>query len=246
LDQLDDVLTHLGVRLGHRDRPATPDPAKVSRDTQRWTALATFGHPDLVPALERVVDDDVTEGSLVIGSTEIEGIAASAAARADRTPPAPVCRVDEIGSLGDPVSTGDAERAVEEWSREAAMARLERIRQVRAVRAVHREDDLRQRFIRLVQRTISAECARIREERGEAPRPMLIWLDLSRDTISHWNYAETFRQHLSVGADELAPDRLADPEAIAFREARRLTRTATAPELLDLMREYREFRETLT
>jgi hypothetical protein len=108
------------------------------------------------------------------------------------------------------------------------------------------EDDFRQRFVRLVWREIAAECARARDESQEAPRPMLVWLDLARDTASHWNYAETFRQHLGVGADELAPDRLADPETIPLREARRLTRTATAEELLGLMREFAGFRKTLT
>ena len=247
LEQLDDVLTHLGVRLGHRDRPTTADPARVSRDTQRWTALATFGHPDLVPQLERLAgDSSAGDGALVVGSSEIEGVVATAAARADRTPPAPIGLVAEVGSLGDAVSTGDAERAVAEWSREAALARLEHIRQVRLVRAVRREDDIRQRFIRVVHRTIAAECARARDEDGEAPRPMLIWLDLSRDTVSHWNYAETFRQHLDVGLDELAPDRLADADTITLREARRLTRAATADELLALMREFADFRKTLT
>ncbi len=48
------------------------------------------------------------------------------------------------------------------------------------------------------------------------------------------------------GPDELAPDRLADPKTIPFWEARRLTRTATAEELLALMREFAEFRRTLT
>lgn len=246
LEQLDDVLTHIGVRLGQRDRPASADPARVSRDTQRWTALATFGHPDLAPELERLAEETPTSaGALVIGSAEIEGVVAAAAARADRTPPARLGLIADIGSLGDAVSTGDAERAVEEWSREAALARLDHIRQVRLVRAVHREDDIRQRFIRVVHRTIAAECARLRDEHGEAPRPMLIWLDLSRDTVSHWNYAESFRQRLDIGADELAPDRLGDPDSIPLREARRLTRSSTSGELLDLMREYREFRETL-
>jgi hypothetical protein len=157
-----------------------------------------------------------------------------------------VAQVAEIGSLGAPVSSGDAEQAVTQWSREAALARLEHIRQVRAVSAVRREDDIRQRFVRLVHRTIAAECIRHRDEDGEAPRPMLIWLDLSRDTVSHWNYAETFRQHLGVGLDELAPDRLSDPEAVPLREARRLTRTATSADLLALMQEYADFRRTLT
>jgi hypothetical protein len=246
LEELDELLTHLGVRLGHQDRPATTDPARVSRDTQRWTALASFGHPDLMPQLERLAEDSpASDGSLVIGSAEIEGVVATAAARADRTPPAPVALVADVGSLGDAVSTGDAERAVEEWSREAALARLEHIRRVRLVSAVRREDDIRQRFIRVVQRTIAAECARARDEQGEAPRPMIVWLDLSRDTVTHWNYAETFRQHLDVGADELAPDRLADPDTISPRDARRLTRSSTSVELLDLMREYREFRENV-
>lgn len=246
LEQLDEVLLHLGVRLGSRDRPVTTDASCVSRDAQRWTALATYGHPNLVPQLERLASDPTTgDGVLVVGSTEIEGVVATAAARADRTPPTPVGLVAELGTLGDAVSTGDAERAVEQWSKEAALARLEQIRQVRLVRAIRREGDIRQRFVRLVQRVIAAECARVRDDQGDPPRPMLIWLDLSRDTVTHWNYAETFRQHLGVGADELAPDRLADPETIAVREARRLTRSSTSAELLDLMREYREFRETL-
>jgi hypothetical protein len=75
---------------------------------------------------------------------------------------------------------------------------------------------------------------------------MLVWLDLARDTVSHWNYAETFRQHLGLGAEELAPDQLADPERIPLREARRLSRLVTADELLGLMREFAEFRQTLT
>lgn len=75
---------------------------------------------------------------------------------------------------------------------------------------------------------------------------MVVWLDLARDTATHWNYAETFRQRLGLGADELAPDRLADPDTVSLREARRLTRTATAEELLELMREYAKFQETLT
>ena len=49
-----------------------------------------------------------------------------------------------------------------------------------------------------------------------------------------------------TGVRPLAPDRLADPDVIPLREARRLTRTAAADELLELMREYAKFQETLT
>jgi hypothetical protein len=247
LDQLDDVLTHLRVRLGNRDRPVTSDSSMVSRDVSRWTALATYGHPDLEPRLECIskqVGND--NGALVIGVAEIEGVVASAAARADRTPPQPLSLIADIGTLDEAVSTGEARTAVEEWSRAEALTRLEHSRAVRAVRAVRWEDDIRDRFVRLVRRVITAECARLFADSGDAPRPMLVWLDLARDTVSHWNYAETFRQHLGLGAEELAPDQLADPERIPLREARRLSRLVTADELLGLMREFAEFRQTLT
>jgi hypothetical protein len=63
------------------------------------------------------------------------------------------------------------------------------------------EDDIHQRFVRLVRRVNAA----------------WIW---AATPPPHWNYVETFRECLDVGADELAPDRLADPER-RFRSGRR-------------------------
>lgn len=79
----------LDVSLDRPGRPTASDPARASRDPERWAALATYGHPDLGPALRRaggggaLAGDDETLVLRELGGRWV-------AFRADRTPPARV------------------------------------------------------------------------------------------------------------------------------------------------------------
>lgn len=250
LAELQELLTHLGVRLSLPDRPATGDPDRVSRDERTWLALATYGHPRLVPELERVAGGAATEtpittdGALVVAVDDHGDAPVSAAVRADRTPPERVRGVGDLGGLGDPVSTGEAEVLARRLAQDEALARLEHWRQVVAVRTVQREQDLEQRFVRLVRRVVAAECDRRRDADGRAPRPAAVWLELTRDTLSGWSYAETFRQALGLDLAGLVPDRLADPAAVVG-STRRTSLHDTGRELLGLMAEWKQLQAGL-
>lgn len=241
LEQLANLASHLRLRVGHPNRPATFDPAQVSRDAKAWRALATYGHPDLVEELERVAGDDGPAGPLVVGRHDGEGVAVIAAARADRTPPRMVRSVEELGLLGEATSTGEAQTLADSVARREGLARLERKREVLGFRMVKVEEAIRQRFIRLVHRQIAAECAASRDA-GEIS-PTLVWLDMTRDQVTGWSYADTFRATLDLTIEEVAPARLGEPGAVSSAEAKRVSRLACSEELMQLMREYRAVRD---
>lgn len=239
LEQLADLLPHLGARLGHPDRPSSTDPDRVSRDAEDWCSLRSYGHPDLVTQLEKVVvSAPTTDGALVIA--EAEEFPVAAALRADRSPPERVHLVDQLGDLGSPVSTGDAERMAAEIARAAGDARLEHIRRTVAQRAFHRREALVRRFVLLVHRQITAECVLPRHATGDGPDPAAVWAELAADTATGWAYAETFRRLAGVERSELLPPSATDPDRMSPAEARRTTRSRTYADLDQIMREWRE------
>lgn len=239
LQELGDLLPHLGVRLGHPDRPASTDPERVSRDEDDWCSLASYGHPDLVPRLEKVAAAAPDPSDALVIEHSDDG-AVAAALRADRTPPETVPRVDDLGDLGSPVSAGEAHHLAAEIARAAATVRLEQVRRTVAQRTHHRHQALIRRFVTLVRRQVTAECAVSRDRTGDPDDPRDVWRDLAADTATGWAYAGALRHRAGLDVDDLLGAGLADPDRMSLGEARRLTRQRTYAELDQLLREWRD------
>ena len=246
LDQLRMLVRdHLGIEVGLPDAPASFDPKQVSRDRGSWCALATYGHPRLEGLLRQRAEESREEDVLTLGRADVESITRTAVVRADRVPPQAVRRVDALATLGAKASDADAGREADALARDAALARLEHIREVVLRRAVRREESIRQRFVRLVRRTIVSECALSHHEHGTVADPLAIWLSFGQDQTA-WRYADTFRNRLDVGFDQLLPSHPADLTAMSVGQARAGHRDRTADELNQLMVEWREFESSLT
>jgi hypothetical protein len=243
LSQLDERLRHLGVRLGTATCPASADPAQVSRDEVDWTALTTYGHPRLAEQLDNVLDGaDLVgaDGGLVIGrdvSAIDEGVIVTAQVRDDRAPPEPLTTVADVGDLATAVSTAEALQLASSVAGREASRRLALVQLARQVRSMRRQDDIRRRIIRLAHRVIATECTLRREEQGMAPLPADVWRGLGRDP-SGWRYADQIRDRLGLTIDDVAPDRLAEPDAFKPGWPKRSALHETADELLDHARQW--------
>ena len=243
LEQLREVLTEdLDVTLATEGRPVTFDPERASRDPQRWSALGTYGHPMLEPALlaaaSRAPGGADHDATLVIE----EECGLAVAFRSDRTPPARVRSVTDLLDLGAPLAAGEAAAGARRYVEEAAARRQS---EVRAVRSTNRErwlETIRQRFGDLVRHAVRAEqLLRLRAD-GEAPEPYLVWLSITGDEQNGqeqngWAEAEAFRDYLGMSIDELLPKGGPGSDARPERELRNLRRS-TAEQLVALMEEY--------
>jgi hypothetical protein len=245
LSELERRLSHLGIRLGTAGLPASSDPDRVSRDESDWCALATYGHPRLAEQLARVLDgDDLVgaEGGLVIARADggvDDGIVVTAPVRDDRTPPEPVSSVQQIGELGRPVSTTEAEWVAIEMARHEAMVRAEQLRATNVVGLVRQKEGITRRFLRLVHRAIATECTLEREEKGMAPSPGAVWIELQRRD-DDWRYAGGFCQRLGLTVDDVAPARLAEPSAFLPGWPKRPVWHERAAELRGLMAAWKD------
>lgn len=192
----------LGVALDAPGEPSSFDPGRISRDAERWCALATYGHPRLRFALERLAAGSTSEqAALVIA----EGGERAVAYRADRTPPMPVRSIAELNDLGASVSAGEAEMLARQKLSDVLEARRTRGEVMSATRRARIEMRLRHRFRMAVGRSVRAEqLLRLRRD-GEAPDPRLVWFDLARPGEPGWQDAESLRELLSMPLDELLP-----------------------------------------
>jgi Helicase conserved C-terminal domain len=228
------VADRFGLGLDRPGRPTTFEPARASRDPESWMALATYGHPVLAAELARLAGDRPDHGALVI-----DGLSGGplAAVRSDRTPPEPLASVDLLDTLGQPVSTGEAQTLAMQLARTALSRRTEQVEQVVAARRARWIEGVRREFARLVRETLSAEIAVARSERGQELEPMTIWLDLRSDTVTGWAYGETFRAQLTIPVDRLIQAHAIPPAQGSIAVLRR-RRVETGARLIKLMTQW--------
>lgn len=233
------LVEDLDVSLDTPGRPATARPERVSRDADEWTALATFGHPALIPALERIAGEGATEGTLVVKELGRR----AAVYRADRIPPQRVQTLADLVDLGPSVAAGEAENLAE---LAAAHADAERRACAEAVTRSQRgrwDRSVRERFRRLVAQAIRAEALlRLRQD-GEEPDPALLWMELTGDQTTQWVSGDPFRQHLGMELAELLPRGGAGADNRPVRELS-LVRRETAEQLVALIMEWQEGSDT--
>ena len=235
LEELHTVLLQdLAVTLDEPGRPATLDPARVSRDPERWTSFGTFGHPRLSEVLETTARlPEPTRSPLVI--RELGPL--SIAYRADRTPPERVHRIADLLDLGSPIAAGDAEQAAGRDLSEAAEDAAHYQQQITLARRERWHRLLCRRFTLAVNRAIKAEAVlRLRSD-GEPPDPQLVWLDLLQDPHQGWVNADLLRQHLEVDLAVLLPKGGPGADDRSDRDLHRV-RTASGDEILALAHEW--------
>lgn len=233
------LATELDVSLDRPGRPAASDPARASRDPERWAALVTYGHPDLAPALRRLAGGDVERagGDEALILRELGG--RWVAFRADRTPPARVTSLAGLTDLGPPVASREADALAQTVLEGEVSALRRRKQELLRARRQRWEDDVRRRFRILVAQAVRAECLlRLRRD-GEAPDPRLVWMDLGQDQPSGWHHAELFRQHLGIDLGELLPS---GPPGADDRNDRTLgrVRADTGGAVVELIMEWKD------
>jgi Helicase conserved C-terminal domain/SNF2-related domain len=228
------VADRFGLALDRPGQPATFDPARASRDPESWMALATYGHPVLESELARLADDEPNHRALIIRGPPGGPLAA---VRSDRTPPQPLASVDLVDTLGQPVSTGEAQTLAMHLARTALSRRTERVEQVLTARRARWVEAVRREFARLVRETLAAEIAVARSEQGQELDPMTVWLDLRTDTITGWAYGETFRAQLGISVDRLMQGHAVLPAQGSIAALRR-KRAETGARLIKLMSEW--------
>jgi hypothetical protein len=223
----------LGIRLDQAGRPVTFDPDRVSRDRERWAALATYGHPRLEPAIEHFLDAD-HPGALVVRGTGLR----RSVYRSDRTPPARVDVLSDLEGLGPPVSTQEAEQLARHDAEAADNVVTQRIGVADATRRQAWEDGVRERFRDLVHRAILAGVALRQADGGDSLEPQLIWLDLCNDDMSGWGNADLFRRYLGIDLSQILPTSKNTAAAMLPDQLRR-ERQVTGRLLLNLIDEWK-------
>jgi superfamily II DNA or RNA helicase len=232
LTALADCLDRLDVELDRPGRPVTFDADRASRDPERWTALGTYGHPELQHALERIAGGNA-DGPLAV----VEVGRRAVAYRADRTPPERVRHLSDLGDLGPALALGDAERLAQADARDAAEEDRRQLEQLAGAQHSQWVQQVRLRFKGIVRQAINAEQVMRRNAGDEIPDANLVWLELTNDTRTAWARADDFRQHLDMTIAELLPlppgvDDRADGQLAAVR-------AQTAKELRALIEEWK-------
>jgi superfamily II DNA or RNA helicase len=228
------LVEDLDITLDSSGRPATFDAKRVSRDPEHWTALATYGHPALGPALSQLVAASGADRSALVISDRGR---LSVAYRSDRTPPQRVRNVRELFDLGDAVSSGEAATvAVADLELAADHERAQEQELARA-RRERWEVQIRRRFRQLVLQTVRAESLlRLRRD-GELPDPQLVWMELNQDSKSGWINADPFRLWLEIDLGEILPRGGPGADDRTDRELGNI-RTEAGKELLALIQEW--------
>jgi len=179
-------------------RPATFDPQEVSRDPQKWMALATYGHPTLDADLASAASKATADPAIVI----LDG-AISAVVRADRTPPVVVETIDDLVDLGTPVALGEAE---DEATQRVVDERLRRQKRHEDARRIGRLDDTRRttsQVAQLIHRGVSAESM-LRQRSGTGLyEPYFVWKDLAAERP--WSHAVKFCERVGIQQETLVP-----------------------------------------
>jgi hypothetical protein len=239
---LEDLRTVLVDRfaayLDEPGRPVTFDPSRVSRDPEGWTALGTYGHPRLEPALARRAGPHIPDTSSMVVASSPVGLVI--AARADRSPPERVMSLADIDELGPPASRGEAESVANSLLTQVVATRQDYENEILSLRELRQTEALQDSFIALVHAALAAGCAASRFDGQPGADPILIWSELSQDSTSPWGYARAFAQMLGVPLARLYPAELTTAREPISPDEWSLLRYRSAQELLKLMEEYRE------
>jgi hypothetical protein len=231
------VIDRFAAVLDESARPVTFDPSRVSRDPDGWTALGTYGHPRLDPALARRAGPHLPDiSSLVLASGPGGPVVAM---RADRIPPERVMSLAEVEELGPPASRGEAESAANSLLRLTLEVKQEYESEILALREARQIEALQESFVALVHTTIAAGCATSRFDGQPGVDPILIWSELNQDSTTTWGYARAFQQKLDVPLARLYPAELATAREPIPPEEWNEIRYSSASQLLRLMEEYR-------
>jgi hypothetical protein len=201
--------------LGAVGIPSTFDPSLASRDTENLAALATYGHPGVSTALVRLASAPLPEA---IVRAEEGGVVAFV--RADRVPPEPVDRLEDLdGGIGPALAGGEARELADRLVQEECQRRSARetalLRQARQQALQRRRAD----FIDAVRRGITAYCHLQQAENGLAVSPAAA-LDQLPSTDPNWLSVAAVAASLRIDQTELlgaadgALDTSADPSVM--------------------------------
>jgi superfamily II DNA or RNA helicase len=232
------LVDRFAAYLDEPGQPVTFDPSRVSRDPDSWTALGTYGHPRLVPALARRAGLHIPDTSSLVLAASPDGVVV--AVRADRSPPERVMSLADIDELGPPTSRGEAESIANSLLGLVEATRHDYENEILSLHELRQTVALRDSFIALVHATLAAGCASSRFDGQPGADPILIWSELSQDPTSAWGYARAFQQSLGVPLARLFPAELASAREPIPPEEWSHVRYRSAQALLKLMEEYRQ------
>jgi hypothetical protein len=231
------LIDRFAAYLDEPGRPVTFDPSRVSRDPEGWTALGTYGHPCLEPALARRAGSHLPDTSSLVLAFSANGLVV--AARADRSPPETVMSLADINELGPPASRGEAESIANSLLRQVVATRQDYEDEILSLRELRQAEALQESFVALVRATLAAGCAASRFGGQPGADPIIIWSELSQDSTSAWGYARAFQQALRIPLARLYPAELATAREQIPPEEWSEIRHQSARQLLKLMEEYK-------
>lgn len=231
------VVDRFAAYLDEPGQPVTFDPSRVSRDPESWTALGTYGHPRLEPALARRAGPHIPDTSSLVLAASSNGLVV--ATRADRSPPERVMSLADIDELGPPASRGEAESFANSFLGLVETTRQDYENEILSLRELRQAEVLQDSFVALVHATLAAGCAASRFDGQPGADPIVIWSELSQDSTSAWGYARAFQQALGVPLARLYPAELAVAREPIPPEEWSEIRHRSARQLLRLMEEYK-------
>jgi len=239
LEDLREVfIDRYGAVLDYADRPATWDPSRASRDTDTWTALATYGHPRVTQILDEHAGSALPDSSALVLAS-MSDRAPVAAVRADRTPPSLVRTLLDVDSLGAPAARGEAEKHAAAVARAAAQDREDYEALILSRRRRQAASNFNDRFIALVHSTLADGCAASRNTGEEGADPIAVWFSLIEDPTSGWAYARAFQDRLGVPLATLFPEHLKTLKEPISDLMWTQIRHQSAQSMLALMTEYK-------
>ena len=232
------LVDRFAAYLDEPGQPVTFDPSRVSRDPDSWTALGTYGHPRLEPALARRAGPHIPDTSSLVLATNSDGL--TVAVRADRSPPERVMSLADIDELGPPTVRGEAESIANSFLGLVEATRQDYENEIMSLRELRQAKALQDSFVALVHATLAAGCSASRFDGQSGADPIIIWSELSQDPTSAWGYARAFQQALGVPLARLFPVELATAREPIPPEEWSQIRYRSAQALLKLMEEYRQ------
>ncbi len=229
-------LQALEVDLSEPGRPTTGKPGRVSRDPQDWRALITYGHPRLLPALDKIRRAAPPSPALVV--VDEDGLAA--VYRADHVPPTPVRRIAELRGLGPAGAAGDAHHLARATVAEQRAIYDATDRALASRKAASDEDAVLRQLVEIARSAIQARMTLLHRSAGEAPSSRLIWLELTSSARTGWCQLAEFAKLVGLPADSFLPDAIRQdgrPDSFLIGELRRSDEA-----LYDLMARYLQMR----
>lgn len=228
------LVEDLAVGLDEPGKPATFRPDHVSRDPERWCALATYGHPKLEPILRNLSGPLSTRSIGPIAFAEDNGV--WAAYRGDRIPPKQVHTLADLSDLGEAAAVSEAGELALSLVRNASARRNERLRRAEQDTREQWLNSMRNRFTALVRGTISATSA-LHARNGGLVEPRMVWMELRTDSTTAWRNADSLRQHLGLDFSALIPDQPTMVDPRSNEELEGVYKSSTQA-LNDLVREW--------